>query len=764
MTKAAIDFLRLLYPAGIWCLSAATPDRDKLDTRSFSEATADQAEAWISAWNGERNLYFHVGQPRDPNARKKLKRTDVASVNYLHVDLDPAANEAADAAFRSRALGLLQSCSPEPTVIVFSGGGFQALWKLDAPIVLDGSPEQAEEAKLYNLNLEQKLGGDSCHNIDRLMRLPGTMNVPGEIKRAKGREPTLAALVLFDESRVYPISAFKKGKPAKQGLLGGDEPPLQTITDLSMLDQWKVPMRVRTVIAKGRVPGEPKKGDDSRSAWLYDCICQLIRFAVPDHIILSLLLDKEWLISASVLDKGPPGPEHYARRQVEKAHADAIKGEHSARTVGDALRDATAPHHQASADGDFIRNQAGVPYPTQDNIRLALQLLGVTLQKDRFSDRIHMSGLEGFGPMLTDDSLRRLWLTIDERYHFMPKIEFFTHVITDVAVLNSFHPVLDYLNSLKWDGTARLDEWLIKHAGAADTEYTRAVSRLLLLAAVRRVRRPGCEFDEILVLISPHQGKGKSKSLKRLCPDENWFCDDLPLAADSKVILERLSGKWIVEAAELKGMRKSDAEHMKSFLSRCSDRARLAYGRFATEVPRQFVMFGTTNSRRFLQDPTGNRRYWPIDLGCDMVPDAIAADRDQLWAEASVREATGESIRLSKHLYEQAGVIQRAHRVADPIFDMLQSQLDGHEGIISSNDIWSLIEIPIERRANQSSVVDGAMQQLDWESRDDFVLPSTGKLSRVYVKGSTNHELSVVQDSGTKKHRITATRYEGRVF
>lgn len=761
--SSPVDFLQRLYPGGPWCLSAATPERDKLDTRSFTDPV--QAAQWIAAYNGERNLYFHVNPARDANARKKLKRTDVASVNYLHVDVDPKPGEAADAAFRERALGMLQRFQPAPTVIIFSGGGFQGLWKLSEPIGLDGTVEQADEAKLYNVEIEQKLGGDNCHNIDRLLRLPGTMNVPGEIKRKKGREPVEAALVSFDDTRVYALSAFKKGKHGKKDIPGQVEfGELQTITDLALLDKWNVPSRVRTVIAKGRDPQAPKRGDDSRSAWLYDCICQLIRFNVPDNIILSLLLDKEWKISESVLDKASPGPETYARRQIEKAHRDAVKGEHSKpKDHGGAGN----PPQGGDGEGEYLdRKDDGVPYISQRNIRVALKLLGVTVRHDRFSDRVHVEGLEGFGPFLTDAAVRRLWLAVDEKFHFRAPIEFFTDVLEDAAVQNGFHPVLDYLDALEWDGTPRVDDWLIRHAGAANTPLVRAVSRLLLVAAVRRVRSPGCEFDEIVVLISTTQGHGKSKSIKALCPDPQWFSDDLPLGADSKIIIERLSGKWIIEAAELKGMRRSDAEQLKSFLSRTTDRARMAYGRFASEVPRQFILFGTTNSRHFLQDTTGNRRYWPIELSKEMDPNAIASEREQLWAEAALYESRGESIRLDRSLWAVAGEVQRSHRVDDPLYDLLQQALDGHSGVIASNDLWDLIGISPERRNGYAAVVGDALRQLGWERRMHHVMRSTEKTATVYVKGDTLTELTVKIDTATHKPKLTAYHYGGeeRVF
>ena len=160
---------------------------------------------------------------------------------------------------------------------------------------------------------------------------------------------------------------------------------------------------------------------------------------------------------------------------------------------------------------------------------------------------------------------------------------------------------------------------------------------LTLIAAVRRVRTPGCKFDELLVLESP-QGLLKSSALRVLSVEESWFSDDLPLNSDGKRAIESLAGRWIVEAAELNGLRRSDIEHLKSFLSRQVDRARMSYDRLVTAAPRQCVFIGTTNSTTYLRDGTGNRRFWPVRVGRFDI-EALRRDRDQLWAEAAAREA-----------------------------------------------------------------------------------------------------------------------------
>jgi Virulence-associated protein E len=151
-----------------------------------------------------------------------------------------------------------------------------------------------------------------------------------------------------------------------------------------------------------------------------------------------------------------------------------------------------------------------------------------------------------------------------------------------------------------------------------------------------------------------------------LCPREEWFSDDLPLNVDTKQIIERTGGKWIIEIPELNGFSKRDIDHLKASLSRQVDGpVRLAYGRLPTQVPRQYVPIGTTNIHRFLKDPTGNRRFWPVEIEKFDIA-ALRSVVDQLWAEAAQREANGESIRLDQSLWSKAAQEQEARQIDDP--------------------------------------------------------------------------------------------------
>jgi predicted P-loop ATPase len=357
------------------------------------------------------------------------------------------------------------------------------------------------------------------------------------------------------------------------------------------------------------------------------------------------------------------------------------------------VRYVTAEGFEKDGRGILIKN-------SQKNIRKAMELMGITVRYDAFHDQMLISGLENF-TTLDDAAVERLWLLIDERFHLLPTIEFFFTVVQDTARYNSFHPVRDYLDNLVWDGIPRIDRWLVTYGGAEDTEYVRAVGSITLIAAVRRIRQPGVKFDEMLILESP-QGLDKSEMLRTVAINPEWFIDDLPLDADSKKVIEQLRGRWIVEAAELSGMKKGDVEHLKAMLSRQVDRARLAYGRVTVDVPRQCIIVGTTNATAYLKDETGNRRFWPVKIKKFDVA-GVARDRDQLWAEAAHREASGASIRLEQSLWSDAAEQQQQRTIDDPWFEVMRDAIGDKNGKISATDAWIILDVRSGHRNQESN-------------------------------------------------------------
>jgi putative DNA primase/helicase len=195
------------------------------------------------------------------------------------------------------------------------------------------------------------------------------------------------------------------------------------------------------------------------------------------------------------------------------------------------------------------------------------------------------------------------------------------------AVIN---PVREYLRGLVWDGTERIDLWLVAYIDSPETEFVKAVGARWLISAVARVFRPGCQADYTLLLEGP-QGIKKSAGLRALVGDE-YFADHLsPLG--SKDSFCELLGKWVIELSELSAMRRSELEAVKAFQTARIDHFRAPYAKRAQDVPRQCVFAASTNDQNPFTDSSGNRRFWPVRCGAIDV-EALARDRDQLWAEA----------------------------------------------------------------------------------------------------------------------------------
>lgn len=236
---------------------------------------------------------------------------------------------------------------------------------------------------------------------------------------------------------------------------------------------------------------------------------------------------------------------------------------------------------------------------------------------------------------------------------------------------NSFHPVRDYLNGLEWDGQNRVDTLLIDYLGAKDSLYTREAIRKTLLGAVSRVFRPGCKFDYVLTLVGS-QGTGKSTFVSTL--GRQWFSDTF-MTVQGKEALEQIQGAWIIEMAELSGLRKAEVETIKHFISKQEDQFRPAYARTSEVFKRQCIFIGTTNTQDFLRDPSGNRRFMPVQIDPRIASKSVFFDLreevDQIWAETMEIYKSGEKLYLGKRAERQAREQQKSH-----------SEVDDRKGII----------------------------------------------------------------------------------
>lgn len=280
-------------------------------------------------------------------------------------------------------------------------------------------------------------------------------------------------------------------------------------------------------------------------------------------------------------------------------------------------------------------------------------------------------------PVWTDEDTIMLKLYLASRFHCeFATIMCFEAVIA-VSLINPTHPVRDYLERLVWDGQPRLETWLTDVAGVPGDGYGKAVQSLMIRSAVARVCSPGIKYDH-LVILEGGQGIGKSGLIHVL--GGNWF-SDAHLDPMSRDTVDAIQGKWFIEIPEMKIVNAHDVDAIKAFISRQTDRARLAYGRITRDFPRQCVFVGSINPDEvgYLKDETGNRRFLPVLCKNKRFDFALLKNiRDQLFAEAyadvqakkSTRELE-ESLEIPDKLKEYAINQARERMVQDPYEEII---------------------------------------------------------------------------------------------
>jgi predicted P-loop ATPase len=260
-----------------------------------------------------------------------------------------------------------------------------------------------------------------------------------------------------------------------------------------------------------------------------------------------------------------------------------------------------------------------------------------------------------------------------------------------LAQARSFDPVQDYLKGLpSWDDSQRVDSFFIRHLGVPDTQLVRAQTRAWFVQAYKRAFASLSEpvQADYVIVLSGAQGIRKSSTIRALCPSPRFFVDHLPDLTDKDARL-LVTGAWLIELAELT-QRKADRDVVKAFLSALVDSFRPPYGRDTLIVPRRCVFLATTNENEYLQDPTGNRRFWPFPCLRKADVDEIVAERDQVWAEAKHLSLTGSVGYLSDKHECEAKVAQDSARVEDPIEERLGSALQQKAPpAIMSGVVWS---------------------------------------------------------------------------
>ena len=347
--QKAIEFLTMAHPQGPWLLAAIEPDgKEPIKFQTFYPDQKAEALAFIEAYNGKRGLYWTVNHVRSAMSTKP-SAGDISYMKYLHVDIDPGdlrdRNIERDEIIKKLTAGFgLPEDIPEPTWVIDSGNGFQAGWLLDEPLALGGRKQAAADAKLYTMQREELLGGDNCHNIDRLLRLPGTINIPKQKKRDAGRTEQPTALVYFNH-KTYGLHLFEKAKGSSRPLPDTLLPrkPLGEVRRIDSLEElegvdWLSEQRLVSAI-NGAMDGHglwpplytandhlPKWYPDAATDRVWAVVQGLIRLGISQEIIVGIISDPGWECSAHILaQKGDPIQN--AWRQLRKEDPEKLVAE-----------------------------------------------------------------------------------------------------------------------------------------------------------------------------------------------------------------------------------------------------------------------------------------------------------------------------------------------------------------------------------------------------------------------------------------------------
>lgn len=264
------------------------------------------------------------------------------------------------------------------------------------------------------------------------------------------------------------------------------------------------------------------------------------------------------------------------------------------------------------------------------------------------------------------------------------------------ARVRSFHPVAEWLRSLRWDGQRRVPTWLRTYLRAHDEPHVDKVGQWWLISAVARVMSPGCQADHVLVLQGA-QGAGKSSAARILGGE--WYLPSLPDVRDATRASSALRGRWLVEIGELDAIRGANATRIKDFISACSDVYRGAYAELELERRRQCVFIGTTNEHAILTDPTGARRWWPVHVGT-VDREALRADRDQLWAEAVALYESGVPWHPDEDSIADLAEAQDSRYQADEWEARVSAWVDGpptKQGFTVGDALAGAVGLPPER-------------------------------------------------------------------
>lgn len=406
-----------------------------------------------------------------------------------------------------------------------------------------------------------------------------------------------------------------------------------------------------------------------RNDTLFRYACSLQAHSVPDDVIIASVLGVNKSLCDSPLNDAECEKLVKSALAKKKGFSDEVKARKAVYRLLDC-------------------NDKGVPYQTITNCMTVLVNDVRLAGRLGYNDVAYTKTIETPVPWDTAERTRQITDVDYSQFAAYMEHEYGLHskqkgidAIANVCSQNHYNPIMEWLESLRWDGEPRTRGLLPLFLGCEESDYNTEVIELFMRGAIARALEPGTKFDHMIVLVGA-QGIGKSTFLRKLAHNPAWFNDNFNTIEGDNAV-EKLRGMWMVEMAELLSVKKAkEVEAVKSFVTSTIDTIRPKYARETEQRPRVCVFAGTTNDMDFLSDPTGNRRFIPIHCFAKERQEALFEDSaqefiDQCWAEMYARWKAGEqSLVLPGHIERMADKMREQHTEDDPRVALIQQHLD----------------------------------------------------------------------------------------
>ena len=563
--------------------------------RSSTHTLADLVRCPVLALDFDASDYLHHQLGEDSPGISEIKELLHESPREEVADLLTEQLQVICAAFSALQI--------QPSTIVMSGYGFHVyLWTACGGHDIERM-RQANRWLISEINTAAgySLADTSAKDAGtRLLRAPGTYN-------RKGHSPVKVHLVRSnEEGRTYtpPVPSqsprAEAGRPFR-GIGSANPDTRRNFSEVPIVDAW-----THQGYTTLRALADAELGEDGHHVRLQ---CPFHDGSSTDSAFLSRTdLGQPYLVCTSASD----GRTYWDNEWIPPMQQPQV-----------------AQVLQVTRQGTFRNNLR--------NILTVLRLDTRWENKLWYNERTFTEMYEDRPVLDSDIHTAREWL--NDHYGFEPGRQNMFDAFLVIAYENRVNPLTDWLDSLEWDGRERVNTWMEESFNCEESDYYRDVARRFLISACARAYSPGCKVDTVLMLVGP-QGLGKS-TLCRTLAGPGWF-DDTDLNLNNKDCFMTLAKAWIYEVAELTSFKKSYAEKVKGFISSQVDLYRKPFHRTVQEYPRHTVIMATSNDNKPLTDPTGSRRYWPVEIKEHVQLAWLQRNREQIWAEAVEAYKAGE--------------------------------------------------------------------------------------------------------------------------